>query len=173
MEPALVLGSMRFRLPLALLVVLTLQSSLFDGLRFRGVHADAMLLFAIGAGIVAGAETGALVAFATGLVADLFVQTPLGLSALTFALVAFAVGALQGSLIRASWWITPVTALVGSAAGVVLFVVVGAVLGQTQLVHTDVPLIVAVVAVANAVLSLPVVRLAGWALPTGERSYSA
>lgn len=167
------MSSARFRLPLALLLVLTLQSSLFDDVRFRGVHADAMLLFAIAAGIVAGAETGALVAFATGLVADLFVQTPLGLSALAFALVAFGVGALQGTLIRASWWITPVTALLGSAAGVVLFVVIGAVLGQTQLVHADVPLIVATVAVLNAVLSLPVVRLAGWALPGSDRSFAA
>lgn len=163
MEPPL--STARFRLPLAVLLVLTLQSSLFDAVRVRGVHPDAMLLFAIGAGIVAGAETGALVAFAVGLVADLFVQTPMGLSALAFALVAFAVGTVQGSLIRAAWWITPATALVGSAAGVVLFVLIGAVLGQTQLVHGDVPLIVAVVAAGNAVLSLPVVRLAGWALP--------
>lgn len=167
------MSSARFRLPLAILLVLTLQSSLFDDVRFRGVHADVMLLFAIAAGIVAGAETGALVAFATGLVADLFVQTPLGLSALAFALVAFGVGALQGTLIRASRWITPVTALLGSAAGVVLFVVIGAVLGQTQLVHTDVPLIVATVAVLNAVLSLPVVRLADWALPGSDRSFAA
>jgi rod shape-determining protein MreD len=164
-----VVSPARARLPVAVLVVLTLQSSLFDGVRFRGVHADAMLLFAVAAGIVAGPERGSLVAFATGLVADLFVQTPLGLTALTFALVAFAVGTLQGTLIRAAWWITPVTALLGSAGGVVLFVVLGAVLGQTQLVHRDVPLIVATVAVMNAVLSLPVVRLAGWALPVSAQ----
>lgn len=165
MEPT----HLRVRLPIAVLLVLTLQTSLFDDLRFRGVHADAMLLFAVGAGIVAGAETGALVAFGVGLVADLFVQTPLGLSALAFALVAFAVGTLQGTLIRASWWITPATALFGSAAGVVVFALIGAVLGQTELVNGNVPLIVGTVAVMNAVLSIPVVRLAGWALPAHAR----
>jgi rod shape-determining protein MreD len=123
-----------------------------------------MLLFAIVAGIVAGTETSAVVAFVVGLVADLFVQTPFGLSALTYGLVAFAVASLQAGLIRSSWWITPLTALLGSAAGVLLFVVVGAVLGQTQLVDSEVPVIAAVVAVMNAALSLPVLALARWSM---------
>lgn len=164
----------RLRLPLAVLLVLTLQTAVLQDMQVRDIHPDAMLLFAIAAGIVGGSEAGALVAFAVGLVADLFVQTPLGLSALSFALVAFAVGALQASLIRSSWWITPLTALIGSAAGVVLFVVIGAVLGQTHLMSDDVPLVVAVVAGMNAVLALPAVRLAGWAMAGFEpdRSYA-
>lgn len=164
----------RLRLPLAVLLVLTLQNAVLQDMRVSDIHPDAMLLFAIAAGIVGGSEAGALVAFAVGLVADLFVQTPLGLSALSFALVAFAVGALQASLIRSSWWITPLTALLGSAAGVVLFVVIGAVLGQTHLMSDDVPLVVAAVAVMNAVLALPAVRLAGWAMAGFEpdRSYA-
>lgn len=159
---------LRFRLPLALLLVLVFQSSALQDVRVRGVHPDALLLFAVAAGIVAGAELGALVAFGTGLMADLFVQTPMGLSALAFALVAFAVGTLQGGLIRAAWWITPLTAFVGSALGVVLFAVIGAVLGQAQLVTDRLPVIALVVALTNAVLSLPVVRLAGWALADVE-----
>lgn len=173
MEPAQLIPA-RLRLPLAVLAVLTIQSAVLQDMRVRDVHPDAMLLLAIAAGIVGGSEAGALVGFAVGLVADLFVQTPLGLSALTFALVAFGVGALQASLIRSSWWITPLTALVGSAAGVVLFVVIGAVLGQTHLVRNDVPVVVAVVAVMNAVLALPVVRLAGWAMAgfAPDRAYA-
>ncbi|HVF75705.1 MAG TPA: rod shape-determining protein MreD [Acidimicrobiales bacterium] len=164
----------RARLPIAVLLVLTLQYSAFQDVRIRGVHPDALLLFAIAVAIVAGSESGAVVGFGVGLLADLFVQTPLGLSALTFALVAFAVGALQATLIRSSWWITPVTAFVASAAGIVLFVVLGAVLGQTQLLDADVPAIVAVVAVGNAVLALPAVRLASWAMAGLEpdRSYA-
>jgi rod shape-determining protein MreD len=154
----------RFRLPAALLLVLILQSVAFQDMRVRDVHPDALLLFAVAAGIVAGAELGALVAFATGLMADLFVQTPMGLSALAFALVAFAVGTLQAGLIRAAWWITPLTTFVGSALGVVLFALIGSVLGQDHLITNRLPLIVLVVALTNAVLSLPAVRLAGWAL---------
>ncbi|HEX2040941.1 MAG TPA: rod shape-determining protein MreD [Acidimicrobiales bacterium] len=168
MEPAVVTG-LRFRLPPALLLVLVLQSVALQDLRVRDVHPDALLLFAVAAGIVAGAELGALVAFATGLVADLFVQTPMGLSALAFALVAFAVGTVQAGLIRAAWWITPLTAFVGSALGVVLFALIGAVLGQDHLVTDRLPLIALVVALTNAVLSLPAVRLASWALAEADR----
>lgn len=156
--------SPRFRVPLALLFLLVVQSAALHDLRIRDVHPDALLLFAVAAGIVAGPEAGAVVGFFTGLVADLFVLTPLGLSALAFALVAFGVGTLQAGLIRAAWWITPLTAFVGSAAGIVLFAVIGAVVGQTQLVGPRLPVIALVVAGVNALLSLPTVRLAGWAL---------
>lgn len=164
----------RVRLPFAVLLVLTLQYSALQDIRISGVHPDAMLLFAIAIAVVAGSETGAVVGFGIGVLADLFVQTPLGLSALTFALVAFGVGTLQAALIRSSWWITPLTALVASAAGVILFVVIGAVLGQSQLLDADVPVIIAVVAIANAVLGLPAVRLASWAMAGLEpdRSYA-
>jgi rod shape-determining protein MreD len=163
----------RLRLPLAVLLVLTLQYSVLQDMRVRDIRPDALLLFAVVAGIVGGSETGAVVAFVVGLVADLFVQTPLGLSALTYALVAFAVGSLQAGLIRSSWWITPLTALIGSAAGVVLFVLIGAVLGQTQLMNGEVPVIVATVAVMNAVLSLPALALGRWSMAGLEpdRSY--
>lgn len=156
--------SVRFRIPLALLVVLILQSAALRDLRVRDVHPDPLLLFAVAAAIVAGAEVGAVVGFFTGLVADLFVLTPMGLSALAFALVAFAVGTLQGGLIRAAWWITPLTAFAGSAVGVVVFALIGAVVGQTHLVGPRLPVIALVVGVGNAVLSLPAVRLADWAL---------
>jgi rod shape-determining protein MreD len=160
--------SLRFRLPLAVILVLVFQSAALQDLRVRDVHPDALLLFAVAAGIVAGPELGALVAFGTGLVADLFVQTPMGLSALAFALVAFGVGTLQANLIRAAWWTTPLTAFVGSALGVILFAVIGAVLGQDQLLTERLPVIALVVALTNAILSLPAVRLAGWALADVE-----
>lgn len=156
----------RLRVPVAVVLVLVVQQSALQDVRVRGVHPDALLLFAIAVGLAAGSEVGSVVGFGIGLVADLFVETPLGLSALTFALVAFAVGTFQAALIRSSWWITPLTALVASAAGVGLFVVIGAVLGQSRLLEADLPAIVAVVAVSNAVLSLPAARLAAWATAT-------
>ena len=67
------------------------------------------LTVAVATGLVTGAEGGALMGFAVGMVADLFVQTPLGLSALTFSLVGFTVGSLQNSMLRTSRWIAPIT----------------------------------------------------------------
>ena len=101
----------RVRLPLAVLAVLVVQTSLLPAVNIDDVRPDALLLFAVAGGLVAGAEGGALIGFGVGMVADLFVQTPLGLSALTFSLVGFIVGSLQAGMIRASWWITPITAL--------------------------------------------------------------
>jgi rod shape-determining protein MreD len=154
------------RLKVALVVVLAilLQRSLFDGMRIGGSHPDLMLLLPIAAGIAGGSETGALVGFVSGAVVDLFLPTPFGLSALTFSLLGFAVGSVQEGLLRAAWWITPLTVFVASAVGIVLFALVGAVVGQSQFVRPALFGITVVVAVGNAVLALPTVRLVSWAL---------
>lgn len=158
---------MRLRLPLLLLGALTLQRSLVLDLQLGRLYPDLLLLVAIGVAVVGGSEAGAVAGFAAGLLADLFTQTPFGLSALTFALVAFGVGALQSGLIRSAWWITPVTAAVASAAAVALFALLGAVIGQTHFLRADVGLVALGVAAVNAALSIPVARLVHWALPVG------
>jgi rod shape-determining protein MreD len=154
----------RLKVPLLVLLMLTLQSTLFSGLRNSGLHADTLLLLPITAGIVAGAESGALVGFLAGLTLDLFLQTPFGLSALAYSLVGFGVGTVQGNVIRAAWWIAPLTAIVASAAGIVVYGLVGAMVGQAQLLRGDLPVIAGWVAVVNAPLAVPVVKLMEWAL---------
>ena len=57
-------------------------------------------------------------------------QTPFGLSALTYAIVAYLVGSLQDSVLRAAWWIPVATATVASIVGVILYGVLGTVLGE-------------------------------------------
>jgi rod shape-determining protein MreD len=154
----------RLRLPLVVLLVLVVQTTLLVDLRIRGAHPEALLVVALAAGIAGGPERGAVVGFLSGLVADVFLQTPFGLSALTYSLVGFAVGSLQSSVIRAAWWIPPLTILVGSAAGVWLFVLLGLLVGQTQLLRHHVVVVAAVVAATNAVLGLGVLRLVAWAM---------
>ena len=161
----------RLRLPVVLLVVLVLQTSLLVRLRLHDVHPEALLVLALAAGIVAGPERGALVGFATGLVADLFLETPFGLSALTYCLAAFAVGSIESTVMRSTWWSSPLTVLAGSAAGVALFVMIGLIMGQSQLTHHHPVAVVGIVSLANSVLALPLVPLARWALPEPERSY--
>ena len=160
------------RLPLVLFGVLLLQTSILSALRVDGVHADALLLLAVAAGLAAGAETGAAIGFLTGVVADLFVQTPFGLSALTFAFVGFGTGALRSALLRSAWWVTPVTALLASGGGVVAFAVLGAVVGQDHLVTPRLVPIVIVVGVGNAVLSIGIVPLMTWAVGRSERAFA-
>jgi rod shape-determining protein MreD len=97
---------------------------------------------------------------------DLFLLTPMGLSALVFTVVGYAVGMEQTAILRTSWWIPVVTALVASAAGEVLFAVVGAVVGERGLVSSRLLVIVAVVGIANGLLATVVIRLLRWAVPS-------
>jgi rod shape-determining protein MreD len=165
-------GLTRLRLPLVVVLVLVVQMTVLVGMRIHGAHPDAMILIGICAGMVAGPSMGAAVGFGVGLVTDLFLETPFGLSALVFMLVGFAVGMLQGSLLRPSWWVPVVAAVVASAGGEVLYAVVGATVGQSQMLHDNLPWIVGVVAIANGVLALPMMRLMAWAIPEEQTAYS-
>jgi rod shape-determining protein MreD len=165
----------RFKLPVVFLAVLVVHSGVMAALRSAGLPNDIVLLLPVAAALVGGSERGALVGFVAGLLADLFLQTPLGLSALAYSLVGFGTGVLQSGVIRASWWIAPVTAFIGSAAGIVLYAVIGATVGQSHLVGPDLPWVALSVALVNVPVSVLVVRAMGWALATGpisDRSFA-
>jgi rod shape-determining protein MreD len=157
----------RLRLGALLVIALVLQISVMSDLRVSGVAPDLMLLLAVCAGMADGPETGAIVGFVAGLLIDLFLQTtPLGLSALTYCIVGFGVGALRRTVIRDNWWLAPLTGLIASGAGVALFVVIGVMVGQSQLTampSTTLVEIAVIVAVMNAVLAVPVIRIVSWA----------
>jgi hypothetical protein len=94
-----------------------------------------MMLLAVGAGFVGGPDTGAVVGFAAGTVSDLFLQsTPFGLSALAACLAGFAVGWAGNEVLRSRLFMVPLVAAGGTVLGVVLFVVLGYLVGQSQLV---------------------------------------
>lgn len=151
-------------MPLVVASILLVQLTLLTHVRVFGVMPDAMLLLAIAGGIVGGPVAGAFIGFGSGMAIDLFLQTPMGLSALVLSVVGYAVGLLQASILRTAWWIPVLTALLASACGVVTFAVVGAVVGERQLVSTRLVVIVVLVALTNALLAIPVIRLVQWAM---------
>lgn len=158
------------RVGVALVVTLVAHVTVLDRIHPEGVRPDALLLLAVAGGVVGGPERGAVLGFLAGLAADLFVQTPFGLTALAFSLVGFAVGSLQSGILRVSWWMPVATALGASAAGVVLYALLAAVVGETRMMTPRLALVAGIVALLNAALSLPAVRLVGWALgPSGAR----
>lgn len=154
------------RLLMVIVLLLLLQFTIGLELHIVGVHPELMLLLPIAAGVIGGPEMGAGVGFASGIANDLLLPTPFGLSALTFTIVGFAVGYVMapGSGRREFWWLTPLVALAGSAGGVMLYVVLGAILGQEQMVQVDLAAVVTVVAVINAILSPLATRVMAWAL---------
>ena len=135
-----------------------------------------MLLLPIAAGLAGGAEDGAVVGFVAGMAADLLLPTPFGPVGPGLLRGRVHRGrASTGSITREVWWFPSLVALAASAAAVMAYAALGAVLGQEQFFKVDLPAVVAVVAVANAVLAWPAVRVMGWALAPGaaERSRAA
>jgi rod shape-determining protein MreD len=155
------------RTSLLLVLAVTFQFSVAARFELFGVQGDVMLLIAVMAGLTTGSDRGAAVAFAAGIAFDLLLQSPFGLSALTYVIVAYAIGALQDTVLRAAWWIPVVTAVIGSAFGVILYGVFGTMVGE-DLLHPSLLKVAAVVALLNAVLAPVVHRLVRWATDTTD-----
>ncbi|HUD16365.1 MAG TPA: hypothetical protein VMQ59_03840 [Acidimicrobiales bacterium] len=156
------------RVSMVVLLFVIVQQTLMLDLRVGGIHPDIMILLPIVAGIIGGPARGASMGFGAGLVADLFLPTPFGLSALVGSLIGFGVGATTLALDRSALWLPPVAALGGSALYEVIYPVLGSVLGQPQMVHVDLLRIVLVVSITNAVLAIPALRLVNWSLPAAS-----
>ena len=165
------MNNARAKVPLILLLFLVVELTVLDRLRVFGAGPDVMLLLAVVAGIVGGPRVGALFGFAAGIVLDLFLETPMGLSALVFCLVGYAVGNIQGGVLRAAWWIPVVTTLVASVAGVLFYALVATVVGQPHLVTPHLFIVAAVVGVFNALVAPIALRLVRWSIAGPERAY--
>ena len=157
------------RVPPIVLLALVLHTAVFPQLRLWDVAADVLLLTAIAGGMAAGPERGAVIGFVAGLLADCFLQTPFGLAALAYLIVGWAVGMFQTTILHARWWIPVLTGFVASVGGIVLFALLGAVVGQPQLVSGRLLTIAAVVSVFNAALCPLVARMFRWAYAGAPR----
>ena len=75
-----------------LVVAVLLQSTVLAGLRLAGVRPDLLVLAVVAVAMASDATTGAVFGFVAGLVADLLFDLPVGVSALVYTAVGFAVG---------------------------------------------------------------------------------
>ena len=148
------------KVALVVFTAVLLQVSVIALLPIEDVRGDIVLLVAIAAGLESDGEHGAIVGFFAGFTFDLLLDTPVGLSALSYCLVGFVVGTFQGAVLRATWWIPVLATVLASALGVLIFAVLDQVLGQATVEPARLPAIVAVVAVLNGLLSRP----ARWAM---------
>ena len=78
-----------------LVVAVLLQSTVLAGLRLAGVRPDLLVLAVVAVAMASDATTGAAFGFATGLVADLLFDLPVGVSALVYTATGFAVGTVR------------------------------------------------------------------------------
>lgn len=162
------------RLALVVLVTLVLQEGVLNGITIGGAHPDAFVVLAVAAGLAAGAQRGAVIAFAIGLVADLFVLTPFGLSSLVFVLVAFCVGLLAAVPSgRAPAGFQMLVALVAGLLGSVVFDGLNDLLGQPKLPNHQLVVVTVVVGLAAALLVVPARAAMSWALTVGPARETA
>ena len=151
------------RLAVVALVALVVQVGVLDQIVIAGAHADLFLLLAISAGLVGGPQRGAVMAFALGLVADVFVQTPYGLSSLSYVLVAFAVGLTAGLPSgRPPLGFRLATALLGGMGGTLLYAGLGTLIGQPSVSRHQLAVVVAVVTAGCVLLAPLAYRLLEW-----------
>lgn len=154
----------RTRLALLIVAAVVLQTTLFSaGLRVAGVRPDLLLVLTIAVAYYEGSERGAAFGFVAGLVIDLFLTTPLGLSALSFALVGYAAGRVQDALVRTPRCIAPIMGGLGGLAGGALFVCVGALAGQDHLLALRSAQVIAIASAYDALTALAAFPLVRWA----------
>jgi rod shape-determining protein MreD len=153
----------RLRILILVVVGLVVETTLGPDLRLFGVSPDVMLLLAICAGLTGGAEAGAVVGFAAGLLADVsLTTTPLGLCALSWCLVGWGVGTLRASVLPQSRSVLPAIAFTATLGGVLIFLLIGDLVGQSQLTELGRSYLVRVAVIESlwsALLALPVASI--------------
>lgn len=146
------------------MILLALQKTLFIEITPFGVIIQIVMAFAASAGAAGGPERGAITGFTLGIMFDLDVGSPLGSSAIAMGLAGYVAGWADVIRIDTTWWLACIFVGVGTGAGELAVPVVRRFIGENDAFVDRLAVIVPVVAVAGAVLSIPLVPLSRWAL---------
>jgi rod shape-determining protein MreD len=158
------------RLSLLVVVAVVLQTTIFSELRIWGGGLLLGLLLTIAVAFVCGSDVGAIFGFVCGVIFDLFLTgTPLGLSALSYSLVGYAMGFFEGSMLRSGPLVTPIFAAGGTVFGLLVFITGAAILGDGAVLSIRTVGVVVISATANALVAPLVFAAVTWATSDGER----
>lgn len=139
-----------------------LQVTLVSDLRIAGAMGDVVLVVVVAAGLTGGADRGVAYGFAAGLLYDLLVASPFGLTALTYAVVGYLVGVAATARGQSGGWWAVGAAAVVAVLQAALFTALGNLVG-VDYPFGDLPAVCLSVAALAAVLVLPVERALWWA----------
>jgi rod shape-determining protein MreD len=146
-----------------------LQIGMFNDLSVLSVHGDLLLSVAIATAVAWGADRGAIVGFAAGLLADVNLSGRFGLSGLAFGLAGYAVGLASDAVVRRSRMIDAGLMAAGSALGVLLYALVATLFGEGALGDDHLWRIIGIEALFSTALSPLLVPLCRWAGTGGDR----
>lgn len=159
------------RLLMVGLPVLALQTTIVADLPVAGVVAQVVLLCAAAAGVAGGPEQGAWVGFVLGVMFDLVLTSPLGLTALVYGLAGYLAGYINSLTVEHPWWLVAVVVGSASALSTIAQPVLAHLAGFQGWLTIHLVRVVVVVSLVNAVLAPLVVPLMRWTLriPAGGR----
>lgn len=150
------------RVAVVMLTSLVLQLELFADLRIGGIAAEFMLGVAVAAGLTGGSFRGAQFGFIIGLLMDLYLSTPFGLAAASYAVAGGLVGVANDSLMERSLITLVGLPALGTAIGIVAFVFGSVALGFGEVYREDIGQVLVTAVLINAVLGLGLVPLTEW-----------
>jgi rod shape-determining protein MreD len=153
----------RIKLAFVVLGCVVLQTTLFTHLRIDDVAPDIGLVAVLAVAYEDGPDSGAIFGFIMGLAIDLFLTTPIGLSAMSFAITGYAVGVFQSGMVRTTPWLPPILGGIGGLLGGLVFITVGAIVGQPGFLSFESLKVVLIAALYDALIAplvFPVVRRA-------------
>lgn len=156
--------SIPVRLSMLFVLALLIQLTVFVDVRFLGVAPELLSLLAVVGAFFIGPERGPVVAFVAGMVWDVYLPTPLGVTALTLAVAAYAVATLNEGLFHETRGQLMVMVGMASAGSVIGYALLGGIMGSPELLRIDMFRIALIVGVFNAALAPVVTPLIVWAL---------
>ena len=146
------------------LCVLAMQRTFLSEMKVFGVVLQIVLALAAAAGAGAGPERGAIGGFTLGLMYDLATGSPLGLTALVYALAGFVAGYVLTLTPSPQWWLASIFTAVGAAVGETAVPVARTLIGQDGWFTSRLFTIVPVVSAFALVLSPLFVPLGRWCM---------
>ncbi len=169
-------GAWTLRVFTVAVFVLIVHVGIAPNLRVSGVAAELPIGFAVAAGLTGGVERGAIFGFLFGLVVDMFLFTPIGLSALVFGVAGWVAGHVFMDRIEESPMMSALAVGVGTAAGLTAFVALGIALGEDALREAPIARIVLIASLVNAIAAVALVAVSHWMWavdPLGRRTFGS
>lgn len=155
------------------LCVLALQRTVLTEVHVLDVVLQIVLALAAAAGAGAGPERGAIAGFTLGLMYDLATGSPLGLTAIVYALAGFVAGYVLTLTPTPQWWLASIFTMIGAAVGETAVPVGRTLIGQDGWFTSRLFTIVPVVAVFALVLSPVFVPLGRWCMRVKRPKWKA
>jgi hypothetical protein len=158
------------------LILVAAQIAVFSPLRIAGVVVMIVWLWPLALSLTGSTIFAVIAGFIAGVLFDAHTQTPFALSGVVGALVAGLISFLAregvGDLDAAAWWVPPIIGAVGGFLAPLIYVIGGAMVGQTSLWRASLLTMMLINAAAFFVLVRPLARAARWVADVGGWSRS-